>query len=474
MRDKINIEEGIKSLERVLLMMNYDNKKTLSENRTYVLEQQTGVKLTFDGPYLRDTNQKHTIDPGRLFTNKNSTDVYYTFTNTTNQPVFISEINIEPDIKKTGVSQENYTKSPIKPGEKGRIDLKIQPLNYCDGYSHYDNPPEDWLGIGRLGNVLDTQEKSARVKVSTNVGTQTFTVKIQKQKISKEEIQYCKEYMSKSSRQTHRILEWGAFIIGVCGLLWPPLLLVSVGVELVDAFMYYREGDDFMFGLTFSLALILGPFDNMIPKGMIKKPIKILVDEILSVIKTAGKWSDELIRRMSPEAANLVKWVAKNFDTIFTKAKSIYDSTGNAIRTVYELGTEYGNWAMKTIFWTLKFTVTFVKMGIKVGAYILSYSWLYEILKDKSSNELESVFKKGEQGLLDETEKSLFEAYNKIKSKYPNTKLTFEQFKGIFYRYQQEYEEGKTNSETIFEYIDEMIGQKNQTPTLTRKKELPS
>ena len=52
MRDKINIEEGIKSLERVLLMMNYDNKKTLSENRTYVLEQQN-----FDIPEMGITNK---------------------------------------------------------------------------------------------------------------------------------------------------------------------------------------------------------------------------------------------------------------------------------------------------------------------------------------------------------------------------------------------------------------------------------
>lgn len=39
MKNKVNLNEGLESLERILLMMNYDNKKTLSENHNILSEQ---------------------------------------------------------------------------------------------------------------------------------------------------------------------------------------------------------------------------------------------------------------------------------------------------------------------------------------------------------------------------------------------------------------------------------------------------
>jgi hypothetical protein len=418
MRDKINIEEGIKSLERVLLMMNYDNKKTLSENRTYVLEQQTGVKLTFDGPYLRDTNQKlklfgtdkHIINH-RKFNDKNSTKVYYTVTNNTSQPVIITQSNVQEDYY---LDKIGHTESPIKPGEKGRIDFTINPVPDCIGFRTGDEKPTNY---NEDRGVINRE-----VKVVTNVGTQTFRVNVKPdEKLSGKEIEYCTE----KREGTHSVLQWGAAIFGFAGFAFPPLLLVSLGLELYDSYTYLMEGDDYMAGLGFALAVIPGL--ELLPKGVITKPLKVVRSEILNVLKSAGKWSDDLLKRMSPEASNLVKWISKNFDNIITKSKNKFTNTANVFRFIRD--KTHVPKILHKVFTMLKKTGKFlgdvtVKGILPAGGIMWSWDKLYNWLYPKTNQELFDYLEEGKKSIDDWINDGTGDEISKIKTNDTNSNNT--------------------------------------------------
>lgn len=257
-------------------------------------------------------------------------------------------------------------------------------------------------GLESLERILLMMKYDNKKTLSENYAV------LKEQPDSKFDTPYTKELMRKYEKPAtledvpHEVLQWGAAITGVAGFAFPPLLFVSMGLEALDGFKYLQEGDNYMAGLTFALMLI--PGSELLPKGVIRKPIQVVSKEIMGVMKSAGRWSDDLLKKMSPEASKLVKWIAKNFDNIYKIGKEKIIKAKNVFKEAYDKVKDMG--VMGKILH--KFFTVLKKLGKFVGKIFtngivpaggIMWTWdkLYNWLSSKTNSELEEYGRSGEK-----------------------------------------------------------------------------
>lgn len=379
MKNKVNISEGLESLERILLMMKYDNKKTLSENYN-LLNEQSNLKI--EGPFFSSDNKvvpEDYIVPRKFDTKKNAPiSIYLKVQNNFTEPLVITDIKLQEDTRLDLIS---FDKNPIKPNSTGKINFNITYVPECN----------DDFGL-----------TNREISINTTKGVFKKNIKLQyNNTVSDDEIEYCK----KLEENAHTVLDWGSIITGVAGLAFPPLLAVSFGLEVLNGYLYLSEGDDYMAGLTFALSVL--PFSEMLPKGIIKKPIKIVSKEILDLLKSTGKWSDELLKKMSPDASKLVEWISKNFNKIYKMSKNKFDDMANVFRFIKDKADI--PIFLSKLFTILKKTGKFlgvitVKGVIPAGGIIIGWNTLYNWLSSKSNDDLQKTLESGHEGMMKDFE----------------------------------------------------------------------
>jgi len=364
MKNKVNIEEGLQSLERILLMMNYDNKKTLSENYNLINEQSSQIDLKpkekkgGDQDVLSQRtymtgDQKLLQDVG-LEKYKEMKGIEYDYSNVRPSPPYSDTISAPGQ---TGESEKTQWKLPYL-SNRAYVTLVQNWKNY------YSEKPNCYsIGNTKIVMCIGSKGKS-------------YLQDVYKSDLS----DYDKKYPGMTpidlvvdcmnshecSSQVSLALAGLGFLTSVIPPVSAAFFAASTAIDLYDAKKYWDEGDEYSAGLYAALSIIPGGELLKITgksAGQLGKFFKIL--------KSGGKLTDEGIESIS----KLGKFISENTQQFNNLIK--LGMKTKVISGLNQLFVQNPQQFFNILYTLWKNIPTFAKLAVQVGGTYYTFDQIY-------------------------------------------------------------------------------------------------
>jgi hypothetical protein len=191
MNNKYSIQEGLKSLDRIRLMMSYDMSKTFRENELLISEANITKSENID---VKTPNKNISLPTNSTSGIVPDTNLTWNVINRGGTPITIQSVEITPsertikyfavyNINATefikGVCKTNFTKGPIKPNFQGYVIVNVNLLRISEKikmvHPKYMNPtlskPKD------PGAIDDGDEFDFNLRITTSAGQITTSLR---------------------------------------------------------------------------------------------------------------------------------------------------------------------------------------------------------------------------------------------------------------------------------------------------------